>query len=279
MTEVALGHCCDEQGATALILGSHRPRLATRRPELSNLRLRRLPSLEAVGPDVPDGGACCLPARLVSGGGRPGFGCLNNGQRLPEGGGFPDERGRMGRKWWLRGVAPIVVALAAFAANAAMASSHAAGLTIKAADKGATYVINKSVTDKMYFAPGTASVKSGATLTFEYDGKAASEPHTITIVSVKDLPKTAAQINNCTICNKTAAGHLKNPKAPPGPTNDIANWVVDKGQTGFDGPGDSIAIEGAKHRSISIKVTAPAGTILHFICAVHPWMQGTLRVT
>jgi hypothetical protein len=35
----------------------------------------------------------------------------------------------------------------------------------------------------------------------------------------------------------------------------------------------------AKHRSISIKVTAPAGTTLHFICAVHPWMQGTLKVT
>ena len=40
------------------------------------------------------------------------------------------------------------------------------------ADKGASYVINKSVTDKMYFSPGTATVKSGQTLTFMYDGQA-----------------------------------------------------------------------------------------------------------
>jgi plastocyanin len=177
------------------------------------------------------------------------------------------------------GMTATVAALAAVIAGVAVASSHAAGLTIKATDKGASYVINKSVTDKMYFTPGVATVKSGQTLTFEYDGKPAEEPHTITIVSSKDLPKTAAQINNCNICNRTAAGHLKNPKAPPGPTNDIAHWTVDKGKPGLDGPGDSVAIEGAKHKSISIKVTAPAGTVLHFICAVHPWMQGTIKVT
>jgi hypothetical protein len=84
---------------------------------------------------------------------------------------------------------------------------------------------------------------------------------------------------HCTVGNRVAAGHLKNPKAPPGPTNDIAHWTVNKGKPGLDEPGDSIAIEGAKHKSISIKVTAPAGTVLHFICAVHPWMQGTIKVT
>jgi plastocyanin len=141
------------------------------------------------------------------------------------------------------------------------------------------YVINKSATDTMYFSPETATVKSGQMLTFEYNGKPSLEPHTITIVAAKDLPKTAAQINNCTICNKTAAGHIKNPNAPPGPNNDIVHWVVDKGQAGLDEPGDSIAIEGSKHKSISIKVTAPAGTVLHFMCAVHPWMQGTIKVT
>ena len=33
------------------------------------------------------------------------------------------------------------------------------------------------------------------------------------------------------------AGHIKNPKAPPGPTNDIVHWTVDRGQPGLDGPG------------------------------------------
>jgi len=179
----------------------------------------------------------------------------------------------------MRGTAGVFLAAGAVAASAAMASPTSSGITIKATDKGATYVINKSVTDQMYFNPGDARVKSGQTLTFEYGGRAGQEPHTITIVAEKDLPKTTAQLNNCTICNKLAVGHLMNPKAPPGPTNDIAHWVLNKGQPGLDAPGDSIAIEGAKHKSISVKVTAPAGTTLHFVCAVHPWMQGTITVT
>ena len=103
-------------------------------------------------------------------------------------------------------------------------------------------------------------------------------------VAEKDLPTTNAQINACSnggdrVCNVIVAGHIKNPKAPPGPTNDIVHWTVDRGQPGLDGPGDSIAIEGAKHKTISMKVTAPAGTTLYFFCVVHPWMHGELKVT
>jgi plastocyanin len=169
--------------------------------------------------------------------------------------------------------------LAATAAGSALASRQAAGVTIKVADKGTSYVINRTASDTMYFTPATATVKSGSMLTFEYDGKAQQEPHTMTIVNAGQLPKTPAQIDNCGVCLRFAAGHLKNPKAEPGPTNDIAHWVLNKGRPGLDAVGDSIAIEGAKHRSISIKVTAPAGTTLDFLCAVHPWMQAKLVVT
>ena len=188
------------------------------------------------------------------------------------------------RKWFLGGTAAACTALATFGASAAMASTHAGGVTIKVTDKGQTYVINKSATDSMYFSPATASVKSGQTLTFTYEGKPADEPHTISVVAEKELPTTNAQINACSnggdrVCNVIIAGHIKNPKAPPGPTNDIVHWTVDRGQPGLDGPGDSIAIEGAKHKTISIKVTAPAGTTLYFFCVVHPWMHGKLKVT
>jgi plastocyanin len=183
------------------------------------------------------------------------------------------------RKWFLRGTATAIVALASVMATAAIASNQSAGLTIKAADKGSTYVINKSVTDRMYFSPGIATIKSGETLTFEYGGMAMDEPHTLSIVRRQDLPKTDKQMGNCGICNAIAMTHIKNPHAPPGPTNDIVHWVVDKGETGFGQPGDSIAIEGAGHKSVSVKVTAPAGTTLYFICAVHPWMQGEIKVT
>src|SRR5437763_5945691 len=106
-------------------------------------------------------------------------------------------RGQMKKKWVLRMSAGTFAVVAAIAAGAAGASNHAAGLTIKATDKGSSFVINKSVTDTMYFTPGKATIKSGQTLTFEYDGKPGQEPHTITIVSTNDLPKTAAQMNNC----------------------------------------------------------------------------------
>jgi plastocyanin len=186
--------------------------------------------------------------------------------------------------WFVRAAAAVAAALSAFAASAAMASNHAGGVTIKVTDKGQTYVINKSATDRMYFSPGAMSVKSGDMLTFTYEGKPADESHTISVVAQKDLPTTNAQINACgnggnKICNTIVAGHIKNPKAPPGPTNDIVHWIADKGQPGLDGPGDSVAIEGAKHKSISIKVTAPAGTTLYFFCVVHPWMHGKITVT
>ena len=170
--------------------------------------------------------------------------------------------------------------LAAFAAGSALAAGPAApGVTVKVTDKGSHYVINKQMTDTMYFSPATTTVTSGSMLTFEYGGKPTQEPHTMTIVSESQLPKTPAQIDNCSICDRLASGHLKNPKAPPGPGNDIAHWVLNRGKPGLDAVGDSIAIEGARHKSISIKVTAPAGTTLYFMCAVHPWMQAKLVVT
>jgi plastocyanin len=172
-----------------------------------------------------------------------------------------------------------LLALAASCTGSALASNHATGAVVKVTDEGTSYVVNKSEKDTMYFTPATVSVKSGEMLTFEYGGKPQDEPHTITIVSEKDLPKTPAQIDNCQICLELASGHLANPKAPPGPTNDIAHWVLNKGPAGLDEPGDSIAIEGAKHKSMSIEVTAPPGTTLYFLCAVHPWMQAKLKVT
>ncbi len=124
-------------------------------------------------------------------------------------------------KWFLGGTAAACAALVAFAASAAMASSQAGGVTIKVIDKGQSYVINKSATDSMYFSPATASVKSGQTLTFTYEGKPSQEPHTMSFVAKKDLPTTNAQINACSnggdmVCNVIAAGHIETRRRPPG---------------------------------------------------------------
>jgi hypothetical protein len=51
-------------------------------------------------------------------------------------------------------------------------------------------------------------------------------------------------------------------------------------------PGDSISIfedadKGAPpgHKSVVVRVSAPPGTVLHYICGMHPWMQGAIVVT
>jgi plastocyanin len=187
------------------------------------------------------------------------------------------------RKWVVGGIAVAVAVFAAVPAGATPGSREANGVTIYATDKGQTYVINRSATDKMYFSPATVRVKSGSMLTFTYKG-AADEPHTLTVVAQKDLPTTNSEINACEnggdkVCNAIVAEHIKNPKAPPGPTNDIVHWVVNKGKPGLDEAGDSIAIEGPNHKVTTIKITAPAGTILSFFCLVHPWMHGKIIVT
>ena len=162
----------------------------------------------------------------------------------------------------------------------AFGSSRDKGVVVKAKDAGVTMSPNKYIQDNMYFSPGTIEVKSGQTLTFEYEKKT-MEPHTLTIVKQGELPKTGAQVENCSACQKLATGHLKNPKAEPGPSNPIVHWTLNKGKPGLDRVGDSIAIDSTAkpaHTKNSIKVTAKAGTTLYFLCAVHPWMQGKIVV-
>jgi plastocyanin len=162
----------------------------------------------------------------------------------------------------------------------AFGSSSAKGVVVKVNDTGVSMSPNKYIQDNMAFSPGTVEVKSGQTLTFEYQQKA-MEPHTLTVVKQSDLPKTGAQVENCSACQKLATGHLKNPHAEPGPGNPIVHWTLNKGKPGLDTVGDSIAIDSTAkpaHKQISIKVTAKPGTTLYFLCAVHPWMQGKLVV-
>lgn len=169
-----------------------------------------------------------------------------------------------------------------------LASSRlaACGVTVKAM-AGEKVAINRYFQDDMHFAPGTVRVKSGCTLTFEYGTPGQTEPHTLTIVPASKLPRTTRQIDNCQVCS-LALAHLKNPKSPQTagtPANPVVHPILQAGkpstQKTLDGQaGDSIAIEPVPgHESITVTVTAPAGTIMHFLCAVHPWMQGTIIVS
>jgi plastocyanin len=111
--------------------------------------------------------------------------------------------------------------------------------------------------------PGSVDVASGHKLTFVY-GNQGHDPHTISIVNKDQLPTTVHQVFNCKVCKeifKIQDGH-KRVLGPDGGFNEF-------GDTIFFPPGPST----------NVKITAPPGTILYFMCAIHPWMQGTIYVT
>jgi plastocyanin len=166
--------------------------------------------------------------------------------------------------------------LAAVAVNVALAARQDGGVTVKAKET-VKIAINKYIQDGLRFTPGTVMVASGSTLTFTYSDKE-DEPHTLTIVNKADLPRTVAQVSQCKPCQRYATPHLKNPKAPPGDKNPIIHWTLNQGQPGLDTVGDSLAIQSGAHKRNSVVVSAPAGTVLYFLCAVHPWMQGKIIV-
>ena len=47
--------------------------------------------------------------------------------------------------------------------------------------------------------------------------------------------------------------------------------------TGSTAAGDSIYL--APKGKVTFKVTSKKGTTLNFVCAVHPWMLGTIKVS
>jgi plastocyanin len=173
------------------------------------------------------------------------------------------------------------VAIAAIWTSLALGGSAHQAKThvVVAKDDGISFEANKSITDTVYFDPGTLEVASGDSITFKFGDTKAREPHTLTVVKKSDLPTNGEQVENCKPCMRYATPHLKNPRAEPGPSNPIVHWILNKGKPGLDAVGDSVAIEQpGKHKSITIRVTAPKDTTLYFVCAVHPWMQGKIVV-
>lgn len=138
---------------------------------------------------------------------------------------------------------------------------------------GTTFKINKFQKDSVRWVPGTVAIASGGTLTISNQASD-PDPHTFSIVKHSQLPKTPDQIENCEICNEIAKSHGVNPAEqqsgpPPIPT-------VDPGKDGFNEPGDSQVI--GPHQTLKLTITAKPGSKLYFLCAVHPWMQGVVKV-
>ena len=181
------------------------------------------------------------------------------------------------------GVAALVVLAAAAGSGGRSASS--CGATVKVTDHE-RYVVNKYLQDAMRYVPGSTTIRSGCSLTFEFATPGQNDPHSLSVVKRADLPRTDAQMEACPVCKEIKSQHVGDPTLPAGPKNPILHWTVNVGKPGLDAPGDSLGIfESAKkgappgHQKVTVRVSAPAGTTLYFMCGMHPWMQGKVVVT
>jgi hypothetical protein len=130
---------------------------------------------------------------------------------------------------------------------------------------------------------GPSTVHEGEELRIVNDTKPSQVgPHTFSLVTQGSQPKTAKARKSCFtpahICLSIAEWHHFNPK-----TEKIGKPEVEAGQLGWSTmgsvkkEGDSWFTEKAGGET-DRKVTAKAGTTLYFMCAVHPWMQGKIKV-
>jgi plastocyanin len=107
-------------------------------------------------------------------------------------------------------------------------------------------------------------------------------PHTFSLVTKGSLPKTAKARKNCFapkhICLAIAIWHGFNPKTERITKNPakagLAGWST---MGSVSKKGDSWVTE-KKGETFSQEVTAEAGTTLYYMCAIHPWMQGQVKV-
>ena len=109
-------------------------------------------------------------------------------------------------------------------------------------------------------------------------------PHTFTLVSANVLPRSAKSMKACftpgKVCLTAAMAHEFDEK-----TEKVGLPLVQAGRPGWDKrfsrtskTGDSWYTE-KKDEEFTQPVSATAGTVLRFMCIVHPEMQGKIRVT
>jgi len=178
------------------------------------------------------------------------------------------------------GVACCLFAAAAAGSALAGGRTSASVTTIKAVTSPPKVLVNRYIQDNLRWDKDVYKVASGGSL--KIVNIAADEgPHTFTVVQKKDEPKTGLQMLNCRICGVLAKAHGADPNSDAPPKFQfLENGVGQSTPPTVDVPGDSgVTGPGKKGESITLKVGAPAGTTLYFMCLIHPWMQAEVVVT
>ena len=186
---------------------------------------------------------------------------------------------KLSRRARLRALA-LVVPAAALAV--VVGSSSLAGAAGPVAETGVTDQIKIELAggNLKFVAPATVGYGDQLEIVNETNPKQVG-PHTFSLVTKGSLPKTAKQRKTCFTPGKICMGiagwyGLKGEENPKNP-------IVEVGAEGWDTmgtatkKGDSYFF-GKKGASIEQVVSAKAGTTLYFMCAVHAFMQGSVKV-
>lgn len=126
---------------------------------------------------------------------------------------------------------------------------------------------NVFVRSSQRFSPGRITIESGGTVTFLHNDDT-PDPHTVTISLEENLPDTPDEALSCEPCPQVGDAHF--------PADGPPAAVVEAGAPGLDSPGDSLLF--FEDEEISATVSAPSGTTLYYVCIIHGWMQGEIRV-
>jgi plastocyanin len=161
------------------------------------------------------------------------------------------------------------------AAGIAFAGSGSAS---QAAPTSAT-ITASIVHGKLKYVASNTTIASGGTLTVR---NGTNFGHTLSLVRQSLVPSTKRQRQKCFtpnhICFAVAKWHGVNPNGNGPPTINPATagrpgWDT---EGGLHKKGDSIFY--SRRGPAPQVVSAPAGTTLHFMCVIHPWMHGTITV-
>ena len=155
----------------------------------------------------------------------------------------------------------------------------------KSSDKVHATVIKMKQDGKDLYFDAPTSVAAGAVLKIKNTTDPQKiGPHTFSLVKEKTIPTDEADIKACEkelkgICGAVVKWHHVDLQ-----TGDVGVNPVEAGGKGWDKEG-SEKVKGdswaslAEGQTFKQKVTAESGTVLHYFCAVHPFMQGEITVT